>query len=168
MRRTPRIAAVLDQFVREVDFDEATHSWHPKAALVRTRDADGKTGWRLWVGSRNLTENVNRDIGLLLLSGEKGGAFIPGVEEVARALAERAAFKGVRPAALSAAVAKVAWRAPPGVRVERLRWSDGNGNQAVPVPPAGTDEVVVVSPFIDKTFLARQGPQGRNRRDGCC
>lgn len=160
MRRTPRIAAVLDQFVREVDFDEATHSWHPKAALVRTRDADGKTGWRLWIGSRNLTENVNRDIGLLLLSAEKGGAFIPGVEDVARALAERAAFKGVRPAALSAAVAKVAWRAPPGVRVERLRWSDGNGNQAVPVPPAGTDEVVVVSPFIDKTFLARQGPQG--------
>jgi hypothetical protein len=31
MRRTPRIAAVLDQFVREVDFDEAAHSWHPKA-----------------------------------------------------------------------------------------------------------------------------------------
>lgn len=160
MRRTPRIAAVLDQFVREVDFDEATHSWHPKAALVRTRDADGKTGWRLWIGSRNLTENVNRDIGLLLLSGEKGGAFIPGAEEVARALAERAGFKGVRPAALSAAVAKVAWRAPAGVRVERLRWSDGNGNLAVPVPPAGTDEVVVVSPFIDKTFLARQAPQG--------
>jgi hypothetical protein len=67
MRRTPRIAAVLDQFVREVDFDEATHSWHPKAALVRTRSADGQTGWRLWIGSRNLTENVNRDVGLLLL-----------------------------------------------------------------------------------------------------
>jgi len=160
MRRTPRIAAVLDQFVREVDFDEATHSWHPKAALVRTRDADGKAGWRLWIGSRNLTENVNRDIGLLLLSGDKGGAPIPGAEEVARALAERAALKGVRPVSLGAAVAKVAWRTPAGVRVERLRWSDGSGGMAVPVPPAGTDEVVVVSPFIDKTFLARQVPQG--------
>lgn len=160
MRRTPRIAVVLDQFVREVDFDEATHSWHPKAALVRTRDADGKAGWRLWIGSRNLTENVNLDIGLLLLSGENGGAFIPGAEQVARALAERAALKGVRPVSLGAAVAKVAWRAPPGVRVERLRWSDGSGDMAVPVPPAGTDEVVVVSPFIDKIFLARQAPQG--------
>jgi hypothetical protein len=74
MRRTPRIAAVLDQFVREVDFDEATHSWHPKAALVRTLSADGEIGWRLWTGSRNLTECVNRDIGLLLISGAKGGA----------------------------------------------------------------------------------------------
>lgn len=160
MRRTPRIAAVLDQFVREVDFDEATQSWHPKAALVCMRDADGKTGWRLWIGSRNLTENVNRDVGLLLLSGEKGGAPIPGAEEVARALAERAALKGVRPVSLGASVAKVAWRAPAGVRVERLRWSEGRGDMAVPVPSAGTDEVVVVSPFIDKTFLDRQAPQG--------
>lgn len=160
MRRTPRIAAVLDQFVREVDFDEATHSWHPKAALVRTRDAGGKAGWRLWIGSRNLTENVNRDIGMLLLSGEKAGASIPGAENVARALAERAALKGVRPVSLGAAVAKVAWRAPAGVRVERLRWSDGSGGMAFPVPTAGTDEVVVVSPFIDKTFLARQAPRG--------
>ncbi|MEK6385774.1 MAG: hypothetical protein V4797_14390 [Paraburkholderia tropica] len=159
MRRTPRIAAVLDQFVREVDFDEATHSWHPKAALIRTRDADGKIGWRLWIGSRNLTENVNRDIGLLLLSGKKSGTSIPGAEEMARALAERAALKGVRAASLGAAVSKVAWRAPAGVRVERLCWSNGSGDMAIPVPPAGTDEVVVVSPFIDKTFLARQTPQ---------
>src|SRR3546814_3667308 len=63
MRRTPRIAAVLDQFVREVDFDEAMHSWHPKVALVRLRSDEGETRWRLWLGSRNLTECVNRDIG---------------------------------------------------------------------------------------------------------
>src|SRR3546814_9050496 len=60
MRRTPRIAAVLDQFVREVDFDEAMHSWHPKVALVRLRSDEGETRWRLWLGSRNLTECVNR------------------------------------------------------------------------------------------------------------
>lgn len=160
MRRTPRIAAVLDQFVREVDFDEATHSWHPKAALVRTRSADGEIGWRLWIGSRNLTECVNRDIGLLLISGEKGAAPISGVDELARALAERAALKGQSPASLAATIAKVAWRAPAGVRVEQIRWSAGIGDQAVPAPPAGTDEVVVVSPFIDKNFLARLAPQG--------
>jgi hypothetical protein len=159
MRKTPRIAAVLDQFVREVDFDEATHSWHPKAALVRTCSADGEIGWRLWIGSRNLTECVNRDIGLLLISGAKGGAPVPGADDLARALAERAALKGQRPASLAATIAKVGWRTPPGVRVERILWSAGAGDQPVPVPPAGTDEVVVVSPFIDKNFLARQAPQ---------
>ncbi|MFG1346530.1 hypothetical protein ACO2RV_16620 [Ancylobacter sp. VNQ12] len=160
MRRTPRIAAVLDQFVREVDFDEATHSWHPKAALVRTRSVDGEIGWRLWIGSRNLTECVNRDIGLLLVSGANGGAPIPGADELARALADRAALKGQRSATLAATIAKVAWRAPAGVRVERIRWSAGTGDQPVPVPPPGTDEVVVVSPFIDKNFLARQIQKG--------
>lgn len=160
MRRTPRIAAVLDQFVREVDFDEAVHSWHPKAALVRTRGLDGEIGWRLWIGSRNLTECVNRDIGLLLTSSAKGGAPIPGADELVRALAGRAALKGLRAASLAATIAKVTWRSPAGVRVERIRWSTGTGNQPVPVPPEGTDEVVVVSPFIDKNFLARQIPTG--------
>ncbi len=160
MRRTPRIAAVLDQFVREVDFDEATHSWHPKAALVRTLGEDGEIGWRLWIGSRNLTECVNRDIGLLLVSGVKGGAPIPGVDELARALADRAALKGLRAASLAATIAKVAWRPPAGVRVERILWSAGSGDQHIPYPPAGTDEVVVVSPFVDTSFLSRQIPKG--------
>jgi hypothetical protein len=159
MRKTPRIAAVLDQFVREVDFDEAAHSWHPKAALVRTRRAEGEIGWRLWLGSRNLTECVNRDIGLLLVSGAKGGAPILGAADLARALADRAELRGLRSTTLAATVEKVAWRAPPGVRVERIHWSAGSGGHTIPVPPAGTDEVVVVSPFIDKNFLARQAPQ---------
>jgi hypothetical protein len=159
MRKTPRIAAVLDQFVREVDFDEAMHSWHPKAALVRTGSADGEIGWRLWIGSRNLTECVNRDIGLLLVSGKKGGAPVPGADELARTLADRAALRGLRSASLAATVAKVAWRSPAGVHVERILWSTGSGGQPIPVSPVGTDEVVAVSPFIDKNFLARLAPQ---------
>ena len=160
MRRTPRIAAVLDQFVREVNFDEAIRSWHPKAALVRMRKGDGEIGWRLWIGSRNLTECVNRDIGLLLISDVRGGAAIPGAGDLARALADRAALKGLHSGSLATMVTKVAWRPPAGVRVERIRWSDGTGDQPVPVPPEGTDEVVIVSPFIDKNFLARQIQKG--------
>lgn len=165
MHRTPRIAAVLDQFVREVDFDEAIHSWHPKAALVRMRRLDGEVSWRLWIGSRNLTECVNRDIGLLLTSGAKGSSPIDGVNELARALADKAALKGVRAASLATMVAKVAWLAPKGVRVERIRWSAGSADLPIPDPPPGTDEIVVVSPFVDKTFLARQMPrQGKPAR----
>ncbi|MFD2058260.1 phospholipase D family protein [Mesorhizobium calcicola] len=159
MRRTPRIAAVLDQFVREVDFDEAKHSWHPKAALVRTRNNKHEVGWRLWIGSRNLTECVNRDMGLLLVSGRDGAKPISGSGDLARALAERAALNGIRPASLASAVSKIAWRAPPGVTVERIRWSTGSGALPLPVPPVNADEVVVVSPFIDKSFLASQTPK---------
>jgi hypothetical protein len=160
MRRTPRIAAVLDQFVREVDFDEATQSWHPKAALVRFRKTDGAVGWRLWIGSRNLTECVNRDIGLLLVSGE-GGARIAGAGELARALGERAELAQVPPTRLALRVSKLLWHAPPGIRVERILWSSGDGRGSVPLPPDGADEIVIVSPFIDKSFLARQVTKAR-------
>src|SRR3546814_77623 len=34
MRRTPKVAAVLDQFVREVDIDEATGSWRSEERRV--------------------------------------------------------------------------------------------------------------------------------------
>lgn len=156
MQRTPRIAAVLDQFVREVAFDEAFHSWHPKAALVRARSSDGKVDWRLWIGSRNLTECVNRDIGLLLLSAEKGGTLVPGVDDLARDLAERAALRGVRSASLASAIKKVAWREPPGVTVERVCWSQGFGDQPVPEPLVNAEELVIVSPFVDKEFLNYQ------------
>lgn len=156
MRRTPRVAAVLDQFVREVDLDEATGSWHPKAALIKLRAGDGTATWRLWIGSRNLTECVNRDIGLLLVSAPKGGSKIEGVEDVARALAEKAALKGVRAKAIATEMRSLSWRSPVGVKVQRIRWTTGTGNFAVPTPPPGTDTVVIVSPFIDKTFLTRQ------------
>src|SRR3546814_10507845 len=73
--------------------DLATGSWHPKAALIKLRAGDGTATWRLWIGSRNLTECVNRDIGLLLVSAAKGGSKVEGVEDVARALAEKAALK---------------------------------------------------------------------------
>jgi hypothetical protein len=82
------------------------------------------------------------------------------VDELARALADRAALKGLRAASLAATIAKVAWRPPAGVRVERILWSAGSGDQHIPYPPAGTDEVVVVSPFVDKSFLSRQIPKG--------
>jgi hypothetical protein len=117
-------------------------------------------GWRLWIGSRNLTECVNRDIGLLLVSGAKSGGTISGAGDLARALAERAELKGVRPVALAAAVSKVSWRAPAGVRVAQIRWSTGIGGLQAPIVPPGADEIVVVSPFVDNTFLAGRVSKG--------
>src|SRR3546814_10196728 len=66
MRRTPRIAAVLDQSVREVDFDEAMHSWHPKVALVRLRSGEGEQRWRLWLGRRNRAEEHTSELQTLM------------------------------------------------------------------------------------------------------
>ncbi|MHA6195022.1 phospholipase D family protein [Pseudomonas wadenswilerensis] len=159
-QRTPRMAAVLDQFVREARFNEAQHSWHAKAALVCLRREDGSESWRLWVGSRNLTECANRDLGLLLVSDAKGKP-IPGIEDLALGLAGQAQLKGVAVRKLATRVATLTWRAPPGVMsVERLHWSDGRGAQPLPKLPANPDKVVVVSPFLDRNFLAALVPPG--------
>lgn len=153
MRQPPRLTGVLDQFVREVAFDERRHSWHAKAALVRmTRGAEFE--WRLWVGSRNLTMPENLDLGLLLVGGRGGrGRVVPGAQDIARALAERAGLDGVTAKYLSAELDGVKWQAPSGTKVDRLRISRGDTEWGLPDLPRTADAVTVISPFLDKGFL---------------
>src|SRR5688572_24217716 len=49
-RRIPLIAGILDQFLREVPFDERVSSWHPKLSLVQFEQPDVAPSWRLWLG----------------------------------------------------------------------------------------------------------------------
>jgi hypothetical protein len=153
MARTPRLAGVLDQFIREVGFDERIRSWHPKAALVCMRRGQDRT-WRLWIGSRNLTASENLDLGLLLVGDPAGrGRVIEGAGEIAETLATHAALEGVAPARIGVDVAKLRWRAPPGIRVRQLRMSRGDARWPLPTLPKAVDALTVVSPFLDAGFL---------------
>ncbi len=155
MRRTPRVAAVLDQFVREVGLDESQGSWHAKAAFVRMRRSDGTHAWRLWLGSRNLTQCANLDLGLLLLSDSRGGEAIEGLDELVGDLLRHADLPGASARTLAASAATLRWRAPAGTRVKRLRWSPGGRKMELPEPPPDAREVAIVSPFVDPGFLKR-------------
>lgn len=153
MARTPRLAGVLDQFVRDVPFDERRQSWHPKASLVRMR-CGKDVEWRLWVGSRNLTAPENRDLGLLLVSGPGArGRIVPGADDIASVLARRADLVGASSARVAAEVAGLRWRAPAGIRVDRLRISSGESEWRLPELPRLVDALTVVSPFLDAGFL---------------
>src|SRR5204862_2011493 len=67
-RNLPKIAGLLDRFLFAADCDERHRSWHPKFALMRwRRPEDGAIAWRAWLGSRNLTRDLARDAGLLLV-----------------------------------------------------------------------------------------------------
>lgn len=155
-KRTPKIASILDQFVREVGRDEALGSWHPKAALIRYRHSDGSISWRLWIGSRNLTEGENLELGLLLVSHEQSGAPIDGVSQLARAIAEQADLPKIAPLRLANEVSKVKWKSPLGIDVSRIHWMDGLGNAKITKLESDTNYLVIVSPFVDKTFLDSQ------------
>lgn len=156
MRRTPRLTGVLDQFVREVPFDEKHGSWHPKAALVRFNGPNG-VEWRLWIGSRNLTSIENLDVGLVLVGGPRRGRLLPGAGDIARALAVQAELPGFRADRLAQEIAALRWRAPSGMRIDRITMTEGNGKEPLPSLPKQVDALTVVSPFIDATFLKHVG-----------
>src|SRR6266702_3832117 len=166
-RRIPLIAGILDQFVREIDFDENKQSWHPKVSIVEFANGSGASDWRLWLGSRNLTAAVNRDFGLLLNSTADlkadNASPGPGVGGMVQRLAEYADLKSFRPSALRTALNAVRWTHPDRFRVERITLTGGQGADKGPVPPQDLDEVIAISPFLDGGVVRAIGGWGGAR-----
>ncbi len=155
-KRIPGLAGILDQFIREVDFDENERSWHPKIALVRCSNGEASDQWRLWLGSRNLTSAMNREFGLLLTSNDdpKSDAMpVAGMGEVAARLAEHAKLDGFRAPKLKIALDKVCWDQPDKLRVERITLTKDKDIGAVFPKIEQADEVIAVSPFLDGTIV---------------
>lgn len=165
-KRITPIAAILDQFIREIDFDERQQSWHPKIALVRLGSGDAEPGWRMWFGSRNLTRAINRDFGILLTSAldpnAANASLVPGLGEVAERLASLAELRDIRPAKTSAALTAMRWSQPAPFTVERLALTGGKGNHALPVVK-DADEVFLISPFLDGDIVGKIGRWGGPR-----
>jgi hypothetical protein len=166
-KRMPPIAAILDQFIREIDFDEREHSWHPKVALVRLANGQEPPAWRVWLGSRNLTAAINRDFGILLSSAldpkSTNAAAVPGLSELADRLAAHAGLEGLRPARTRTALAAVRWLQPAPFTVERVTLTGGRGaDRALPAQP-DADEVIAISPFLDGGIVRTVGAWGGSR-----
>lgn len=169
-KRIPALAGILDQFIREIDFDENEQSWHPKAALVQFSNGTPGAQWRLWLGSRNLTAAVNHEFGLLLSSSDdpkvSHASPVPGVGELAARLASYAKVDALRPSRLRAALKTVRWIQPGKLSIERVGLTSGEGTDQGPRPPAELDEVFAVSPFLDGPTVKAIGNWGgpRTRR----
>lgn len=155
--RLPVLAGILDQFVVEVPYDEERRSWHPKAILARYA-RDGERSWRLWLGSRNLTQSTDLDAGLLVETAtrrRKGSRRIVGVGRVGRLLAGRCGLSDVDVDGIAAELEAARWLAPDGVGVVRIDVADWG--TPMRQPPIGNppDAITVVSPFLDARFLRR-------------
>lgn len=162
-KRIPGLAGILDQFIREIDFDEDERSWHPKIALVRFSNGENSEQWRLWLGSRNLTAAMNREFGLLLTSNydpKSDAMSVAGTGEVAARLAELAKLDGFRPSKLKAVLDKVRWDQPDKLRVERITLTGGKDSAAAFPNIEEADEVIAVSPFLDGTVVKAIGSWG--------
>ncbi|HQZ68572.1 MAG TPA: phospholipase D family protein, partial [Planctomycetaceae bacterium] len=167
-RKTPKILALLDQYIREVKFDEKDQSWHPKIALVKTRSNDDEeVEWRLWIGSRNLTRDMSWDVGLTLV-GKQGseGVVIEGVPDLGASLARRADLAGFNAKDVHAELNGILWKCPDGCDVQQIRLHEDSEPRRLPSPPTELKRLLVISPFLDgKTVgaLSKWGSEGVSR-----
>ncbi len=148
-RIAPKILAILDHYIHEVRMDENTASWHPKVTLVKLHSATGSdVQWRLWIGSRNLTQDLSWDTGLILVGRPDGQEpHIAGIDQVGEELVRRAGLPGVTPSRIRSELRKARWEMPKGAIVEEVRLLEGM--RALPRPPDKIGRLIVVSPFLD-------------------
>ncbi|ABB33274.1 hypothetical protein GeomeDRAFT_2239 [Geobacter metallireducens RCH3] len=161
-RKTSRIIGICDQFIREVPADERKRSWHPKTTVVSYRnDADGRLVWRLWLGSRNLTQDISWDTGILL-TGTPGqrGTIVPGIPPLVKKLAEFAEL----PEIIRLKVAGVQWDAPAGTSVKDVKLFCPGELRDIPSEPKGVSELLLVSPFLDANTVRKFGSWGADEK----
>ena len=156
------ILKLLDRFLLTVVTDERESSFHPKAALLRFHNLDDPEDrqWRIWFGSRNLTRAMNWEAGLVLVSRSDGkGQHIEGLADAAHALAARAKLAALPPRTVKAELSKLTWECPPGCQVKRVSLLGPSLEQgSFPNPPADTERMFVISPFLDaKTVHMARG-----------
>ena len=148
------ILKLLDNFLAVVETDEKKSSWHPKIALVRYHRTDDKTDrqWRVWLGSRNLTHAMNWDAGLTLTSrADNRGQSVAGLADLGAELTTRAKLTALISTDVRKELAALTWECPPGCEVQDISLLGPNLAAGFPSPPADTERVLVVSPFLDPT-----------------
>jgi hypothetical protein len=157
------ILKLLDRFLLTVVTDENETSFHPKAALLRFHKADDRDDrqWRIWLGSRNLTRALNWEAGVVLGSRSDGkGQMIEGLADVGEALAKRAKLDALSARSVKAELAKLTWECPPGCNVGRVSLLVPGLGQDFPNPPADTERMFIVSPFLDAKTVRIAGAWG--------
>lgn len=160
--KSPKILAILDRYVREVNLNESTASWHPKAVLTKqvAGDASG-VQWRLWIGSRNLTRDLAWDVGLTLVGRSSGtGGVIPGIAELGATLAEHAKLPGISASKIRSELRQVRWDAPPGCVLRSVQLLTGDNGRTIPSEPQNVRKLVVISPFLDGATVEAFGKWG--------
>jgi hypothetical protein len=155
------ILKLLDKFLLTIVTDEHESSFHPKAAFLRFQNLDDPSDrqWRIWLGSRNLTRALNWESGFMFVSRSDGkGQQIDGLPGVGEALAARAKLTALKPKVLRAELSKLTWECPPGCEIRRISILEPGLEQGFPNPPADTERMFIVSPFLDaKTVRLASG-----------
>lgn len=165
--KSVKIHAILDQFIREAETDETTESWHPKAALVKhVCEETGKSTWRLWIGSRNLTRDMSWDIGLALAGSTDGsGELVPGIADMGYNLARLGGLPGIEPESVRNELESIRWEGPAGCTLRSIEMWLPETVRSLPGEPESLRKLWVVSPFLDGTVVGQLGAWGNDQTE---
>lgn len=155
------ISGLLDRYVFEANCPEGAangaHSWHPKFAIMKWRnEKEGTSAWRFWLGSRNLTRDLSRDVGLLLtegdyaLSDQSSTSLTAAVNRLQRWLPDE--VRPMRPQDVHD-FTQAKWKLPTGVRALSFHWVPAADQ--FPQVRQECDKAIVISPFVDSTSINR-------------
>lgn len=166
-KRSQQTLVLADRWFREVPRDGTQDSWHAKLALVKYARLHDSTQvvWRLWFGSRNLTQDTSWDSAVVAVGGPSSAPENDVSASVARAgrlLADHARLPEVEPEDVERELARVAWQWPDDV-VQVRSWALWTGDEpAVGLPPAlpGLSHLVAIGPFADGGTLRALGRLG--------
>jgi hypothetical protein len=154
---------LADRWVRTVNHDGNSRSWHAKLAFVRYSKG-AEVAWRLWLGSRNLTRDTSWDSAVIAVGKKDGsqGPETPGVARAAAAIAERAELTNWPAARIREELSSIRWAWPKDVlSVESfVLWPDGDPAPGFPEAPASVKTIVAVGPFIDASTCSRVATWG--------
>lgn len=161
-RGMPSLVGILDRFIQEIPQDENLGSWHPKIALIKYRSEKADTSrWRLWIGSRNLTQTMSWDAGLLLHGGiDLKGHKLPGISDLGFQIANLARLDGYDAPSIAKELQQVNWQGPEGVTVEDLRLLMPGQERSYPAEPNNLRRLTLVSPFLDGATIKKFGRWG--------
>lgn len=162
---------LADRWIREVRHNGNEQSWHAKLALVRYRSMDAPDSaaeWRLWLGSRNLTQDTSWDSALTAL-GKISMSPDSIDESVARAgavLAAKAALPGWSAKNVEGELRRLHWVWPDDIEevVSFAMWPDAQPAPGFPKPPRGLRHVVALSPFVNGSVAKRLSGWGRKTK----
>ena len=156
------LLGILDRFVQEIHQDENKGSWHPKIALIKYGSENGENPrWRLWIGSRNLSQAMSWEAGLALHSSIGGqGEKIPGIADLGFVLANMAGLPSLPADHVLQELKQMTWQVPADLKIESAQFLLPNSKRKYPDELASIRKLVVVSPFIDAATLHEFGGWG--------
>ena len=163
------LSSFLDEMAFPVRVEQGS-TFHPKIWVLRFRSADGEVGYRLLIGSRNLSLDSTWDVLVRLDSAPMDDGSVPAtaIADLLRSLPARTTVsipsdRSVLLESVAEDLDQLSFVPPDGCDSAEIFWRTRNGSLPS-LFPTRCDRRLVISPFLGASGLGRLPTARRNGR----